>query len=384
MSCLTTYSQTNVLSCFKLENQYILTGTSINPQNAIVKYFDGSIYVIKRFIREVDVKDTIKVYKKNIFEEKVYKLLFKQKDWINDFTVFENKLIFLGQYFIHIYRISGKDIIFDKFISNQGRWFDAIDNYINNKIILHKSCWSCSQPGIRIAIYDLSQDKLIVDKVFTDPKGFPLLAYQPRRIISHYGKQFAIADITEYNIMLYDDNFNYQFTITRKPKTWVQQSGLYEELSTIKSLNDILRESNRFDKINYKNSSIHLIDFLNDSTLFVCWSTDNTDNLDSTNMPLRFLYDIWRKDNKGKWYLHKKDMVNIFFHKSEKFNFDEFNRLLTNYIISNGKLIVSSVFPFLLNSFDLQSITFKELWQHQEKFIEQNGLKAISFFIYKY
>lgn len=381
---LATYSQTNVMTYFKLENQYILKGTLLNPQNSLVKYFDNSIYTIKRHLKEVEVKDTIKIYKKNTQEEKLYKLFLKQKDWINDFTVFENKFVFLGQYFIHIYRIVGKDIVFDKVVSTLGKWFDVIESGAEGKVILWSSCWSCYNRGMRIAIFDLSQEKFVIEKTLPDPLGFPLATFQPRRIVSHYGKQFAVADITEYSIKIYDDNFDLQFNITRKPEKWAQQADLYKELEATKRVNDIFNESSKFEKINYKNSSIHLIDFLDDSTLFVCWSTDNMNNSDSTGMPLKFLYDIWKKNDKGKWYLHKKDLVNVFFHKSEKFHFDEFNKLLTNYTVSNGKLILSSVFPFLLNSFDLQSITFKELWEQQEKYIKQNGLEAISFFVYKY
>jgi hypothetical protein len=154
-----------------------------------------------------------------------------------------------------------------------------------------------------------------------------------------------------------------------------------KEIKNIKTPNELNSKRKFITENSYKHNVVHLVDFLNDSTIMVCW----TSNSPETNQnEIKTYYDIWRKNkNSNNWYLIYKNLTKIPPKPQDKFNFDYFYQLFWQYFVLNDKVIVSSYFPIDLRKLDLSNLTFQEFHKVQGEYYKNNDIKC-SFFIYKF
>ena len=119
--------------------------------------------------------------------------------------------------------------------------------------------------------------------------------------------------------------------------------------------------------------------FSNDSTIFVCYTDKSKSQIDE-----QFYYDVWLYNkNDNSWVLSKSDLTNkISINKDDKIEREHINRgLVTNYTISNGKILCVRYLSIDLNDIDFSKTTYNELWKMNKEYISKNNLR-LSLFIY--
>lgn len=234
--------------------------------------------------------------------------------------------------------------------------------------------------------YDLKNNKCLKFKlVYPEPKGVGFLNFAPRNNMDCNGKYCIISDITEYNLYLYDTDWNLIAKINPNHKEWVTDANLPNR-KTVASLykgnvKDLLALMNPFT---YTTSLIHNIYFKNDSTFLVSWSAPSGD----TNMSNRyiFFFDEFKITNKNI------KLVNTFIEKKLDKNSTlkvveaEANifKMPREYFLKNNYLMyVSGDVPLDIFSNEIKQISVKEYYKKLDDYYTNNGIKN-SILIYRF
>jgi hypothetical protein len=362
---------------FEFKNQFILPENCNNYKCDFI-YLNDALYINQLRKEPYTVTDTVTIYKVNSTSSSKYEFFLPSKDWITNVTVTDDRIIIIGFYNIYQYNISNNRPSYICYVENNTH-FDEILYCSNNKLVLSRSCFTCDNPGSQVSILNLINNQYILSSSFDSPEGYQYLSFKPRRLIDYINNKFVVSDLTEYKLYFYDDSLNIINDISRFPKSWSYLSDLYTELDSLQRSTDIFNE--HYIEMSYKNSSIHLVDFISDSLLLVCWSSYNSDSI--TNLRINYHYDIWRNINNNDWTLLMSDLSLELPDLDEKFNFKKFNGLSNNYSLKNNYLINTSYCPFLLNSIDLQHLTFRDINSKIKSYKKKLGFTN-SVFIYKF
>ncbi|HOV92389.1 MAG TPA: hypothetical protein PLC04_04835 [Candidatus Kapabacteria bacterium] len=371
----------NIMSYLQLENQFIADKEGVEPGDYLISYNENTLFLIEKPISSLKKGDKVIIYQISQEGHKHKEVTMQADDWLNNFTCYNNKLFLLGQYYIYVYKnlFTGNPIFEYKIKIPES--FSRIYIY-DKKIILTKSCISCEDNGTKAFIYDLTKNQGYTH-IFDNPVGFALTYMTPKRNINFYKGNIIISDITNYRIRIYDLDFKLVSEFSRPTSDWDKGSNqvFNEEIKNIKTPNMLNSKRKFITENSYKHNVVHLVDFLNDSTIMVCW----TSNSSQTNQnEIRTFYDVWRKNkNSNNWYLIYKNLTDISPKPQDKFNFDYFYQLFWQYFVLNDKVIVSSYFPIDLRKLDLKNLTFQEFNKMQGDYYKNNDIKC-SFFIYKF
>jgi hypothetical protein len=372
----------NIFSFLKLENQYIAEKDGIEPFDYMINFNEKSLYLIRKPTTSLHKGDKIVLYQISEKGHKKIYFIFPEDDWLVNFTIYKDKLFILGQYYIYLYNdIFGGNQIFNRKLKLSEMYSDIY--FYNDKIITTKSCLSCEDAGVKALVYDL-KTSTTKEHSFEKPIGFPLTYFQPKRNINFYKGYFLISDITKYRIRVYDLSFNQVSELSRSSIDWDKDSNqiFNKALENIKTIKDVRAKNDYIRTINDRYYVINLVDFLNENTIMVCWST-SLNIMNNGNGDKFDYYDIWQLNSQKKWELKEKNIEDSKNNPNDKFNFDNFNYLFSQYYVKEDKIIIPNFFPFDLRTLDLKNLTYKELYQKQSDYYKTNEIKS-SFFIYKF
>lgn len=370
----------SIVTHFNLTKQLILQKGGVDPFDYLIYFGNNKLYVTIKPPFVVKKGDDIIFHCIDDKREIEMKIKLPYEDWLVHFTVYNNSLFILGQYYVYHFEnvfSKGKPILKHKYETDD--MYEYIYFY-NNRLVLAKSCFSCSQQHTKVFIIDLSLNKNF-KHIFENPIGFPLTTFKPRKIISFYKNTFLVSDITQYKIKIFDGNFNLIQELIRSSSEWDKDSNkkFNNNLIKIKNFKDLQKYMNYFSQAESKYYTIVNADFINDKTILVCYST----SLKNPNGEFEYYYDIWKKDENGKWILFEKDLRNSKQNQNSKFNYNDLNGFWGQYFLFENRIIIASDLPFYINDLDLKNITFNDIYQKKIEYYKKNDIK-VSYFIYEY
>ncbi len=165
---------------------------------------------------------------------------------------------------------------------------------------------------------------------FREPKGYYWKLFRPRVCLDAGTREILESDITDYNIRIYDYDGVIKDSLKRVPKGWKQNLTDLE----IPEDTDPRRTIYNLQNDTVTTSLMHKAQFVNDSTILVCYSIDDGD--EESEYLYHFYYDVWRKKN-NKWYLSVADFDSeAFDHKNQK-NSDA--PIHNGYLIIDNKIV---------------------------------------------
>ena len=318
-------------------------------------------------MRPITTEDILYIYKinSNGTQRIAFSLTVNERDWIGNYCIANNLLYVLTQYHIYTYNIvpyrgvpfntKASDVLPIRDIK---LGTDSFSDIIveNGKIIILKSCYSCDNPGIRIAEYD-TIGNLKQTHEFNIPPGFQLEMLSPKKRLYYYHNKYIKANVLDYNIAILNNNFDTVAVLHRYVEA-LKENKENDRIFDSLSYNEWQKENNSPSRKMMQTNRIELVDFYDEKTIFLCYSDWSKDA-----PPYMYFYDIWKYNaDKDKWELYKKDLIN------SKLNHDELvdpkfviGGLFNSYTISNNKILCTNYTPFDLkkNGFveaDLQRI----------------------------
>lgn len=372
------FAQQSIVTKFKLAKQLILPVEGYDPFDYMISYNDNKLYATIKPSFEIKKEQRISFFcidNKRCLE---IKIKLHNDDWLINFTVNNDDLYILGQYYVYHFGgiLNYKPKLIKKFQIDD--MYKSI-YYFNRKICLLKSCFSCFEQNTKAYIIDLKKNT-VSSHIFESPIGFPLTYFQPRRIISFFKNSILVSDITKYQVRIYDTKFQLISEFRRPSIDWDKDSNVNfnKKLTQLKTLKDLLKYGVYFTEATDKYYTIVNVDFLDDTTILVCYST----SLKSKDISFEFYFDIWKKNDKGLWYLTEKDLQDSKQKPESKFNYDDLSSFYGQYFIFEKTIITVNDLPFYINNLDLKNITFSEIYQKKNNYYKKNDIKT-SFFIYE-
>ena len=357
-------SQTLVNNLFDLKRQIILEDLSKEPlsdSRAIatgywkkIQYYNNDLYIMNLDKIEND-KKIGRHFKLYIFSKNKNKILkvptikrnIIQDDYYNCFAVSEKYLCILAQFYVYIYSIENDNVNFIRKISLD--YYHHLIKLEGDKIIIMMSNIVSETIKVgnhtNILIYDIVKDKTISKGSLPNPNGIEQSFFMPSNFITYQNGIFAVSDVTKYQIHLYDTKLNLLETLSRTPNIWKDIKYCKECQETMKTLNlksfEVHETIKKLNKINMLFSTVRRVNFINDTTLFVCIENMAKDYFDSD-----WYYDVWKKRN-GKWQLENTELKVKNNLNTTILKFDCFS---ASYIISDGKLLTTGAIPFLIKN----------------------------------
>jgi hypothetical protein len=243
-------------------------------------------------------------------------------------------------------------------------FFSDMEFYNENIIMMSSSNngWNMDSISTVYAfVYD-SEINLIRRKFFKI-KGKKFLNYIPRNVIDFKGGIYAVSDITNYKIVIYDFEFNPVDTLRRNDHRF-REPDEFNEIQSDSTLN-----------YNY----ISKVMFIDSTRLFV--SLHEYIPNDEGNATYRYFYDIWKKvDN--DWELEYHDL------SSDRMSYDDLydpNKQKTDGWVyaEDGYLITIEKIPFEITEED-RKLTYGEFLRKRDKQLWENKNTMYSVFIRKF
>lgn len=189
--------------------------------------------------------------------------------------------------------------------------------------------------------------------------GANLSYFQPMRVFHFYKDYMIFADITKYQIKLLNIKKNENYELKRSDII-SNSKELNAEIDNFKSLDKFRQISGKFLKMEF----LQFVDFINDSTIFVCWQNKNQ----------KFVYDIWVKEN-NNFELKTMDLTFLPEDKSlQKLNFmiNPFNR----YKFFDNQLVIFSTCPLDFNKQEIyKNYNYKEYLNLNNDFYKDNDIQ---------
>jgi hypothetical protein len=228
--------------------------------------------------------------------------------------------------------------------------------------------------------YDLKNKKTInFEIIYPEPKGFGFLNFIPRENIACNGKYYVISDVSEYNLYLYDTDWNLIDKISPNHKNWVQNKKLPDARTVASAYKEAPQKSIKLmQPFTRKTSLIYNIFFKNSETILVSWSVPS--KLGS------FIFDEFKIIN------GKLELINTFEQMELNKNSKElFGTLGANalempssyYLFDNYLVTISEDVPFDIFSDEIQTMKLKDYYEKLDDYYIENSIKR-SILIYKF
>lgn len=327
---------------FNFEEKYYINDVMyFNSHN--FDAFENSLYYSDGYLDENDELTILKISSKSTdtlkikFPEEVATIKYAKENV--EIVKFHKNQLFL------LYR--DKLIIFvnEKGAYNLDKWFDIGkifnkklptsasrliidgDNIIGIEDLLKKHNKDSSFFFWRINLKDSTLNKFVRLPL---PLGYYWSIMRPRCLLDYHNGIFVSSDVTEYKLRFYDLEGNKLDSLERKLPFW-------EATSLRKNYYDAPPQQliSYMQSKDTTKSLIHNVNFINDSTILVCYS--HKQDTDDPKLMYHEFYDIWRKNSQNKsWSLHLSDIdiYDYFQYKSDL----EKAPLNRNYFINSGKI----------------------------------------------
>jgi hypothetical protein len=349
-----------------------------NPLTKI-KIVEDKILFMNRTKKRITLNDTVKIFEYNSQMKLKYSFPFPDNDVLVDFIESNNSLFLLNQNSILKFNIEGMNVVF----KNKYKLINPYNDIKieNDKLILLNSCYSCSKPGLRSLIVDTN---FVGEKNydFTPPLAFQMSYYKPNRYIEYYNSKFVISNIIDYKIKIFDINTHTEQHIERDNSI----------LNNNQFISDVFDTNNYYywfnkkkyhDSLSYSIGRIILSDFLNDTTLIVCYSKRSS-NFSDISM---FNYDIWIYNPQNySWNLKYKDLnYKMPNEESKPRSLSEVcGGIGINYQIHSGYIITPQYQPLDIIKSNFMGKSYKTIYSEINEFYKLNYRKFSSFFIFKF
>lgn len=227
---------------------------------------------------------------------------------------------------------------------------------VSDKALIAYTCIPVSDRSIdkstRIFIYDLLKRKG-ESYYLRNPNGLRYTLVRPRHVLEYFDGNLLLSDITEYKITFYNDAFEPQDSIVRKPDEWVSP----EKQSTSKE--ESLADT--FNKMKGR-SLIQSVDYIDSHRIFVVWTIPSEERLYEKR------YDIWKKQM-GQWKLEYASME--YEEPDSSANFDPLKFDLRRHHIEGEYFLLYSFFPFEYNH-ELLNTPNEELYRRKSDYLFGN------------
>ena len=311
---------------FKYSENMVLKNIFFEYENEHIKYYKGFIYIIEDIGSPKNMGENIRLIKYNKLGADTFSFQLPSNEWILSFETNDSLLLLLCQGSFLIYKFANEKIIFE---GRHELINKAHSTYLhNNRLYFYNRFYGNVYDNTKpeIIIFNLSLKKFENSLDFEIPRGSALLFLQPRRTFSIYKDRIILSDLTTYNIRIYNFKKELLGTLQRKPDLWNNDSLVCYEMDRQNNLDKFRANIGKYEFL----SSINLVDFLNDSTILVCWNgiTHN-----------KFYYDIWKLKS-GNWKLSKKDLVCRTYNEKDIFNINYYPIVHCQYKISDGKILI--------------------------------------------
>jgi len=255
-----------------------------------------------------------------------------------------------------------------------GNWSSFADNTADSQLV-----------STVIMKYDLQNKKLInFEIIYPEPKGIGFLNFIPRENIACNGKYFVISDVSEYNLFLYDTDWNLVDKISPNHKNWVQDKNLPDAVTVATAYKEHPAASIKLMQPFTKTTSLtHNIMFKNSETVLVSWSVPSGKMFGNR---YKFFYDEF-KITEGKL-----ELVNTFAQAElDKKSKELFGTVGANalempgyyYIFDNYLITVSEEVPFDIFSDEIQNMSVKDYYKKLDNYYKKNDIVK-SILIYKF
>jgi hypothetical protein len=131
------------------------------------------------------------------------------------------------------------------------------------------------------------------------PKGFYWTLFQPRNVLDFTEGKYSYSHITEYEIYINNINTGIIDTIKRNVPNWKSNTYSNDKFNGLHPVQ--IAETLQNDSL--YTSLIHRVNFINESTLLVCYSNSRDEN--KNGQLYSFTYDVWKYYG-SKWHFHKE------------------------------------------------------------------------------
>lgn len=302
---------------------------------------------------------------------------YKKSELIT-FEIDSEYIVIKDSYFIYIFNHKHFDNIKFKFqipsklyLSNMSIW--------NNTLYLYDVKFSeqnCKESSQTILLEINLQNQEIKKTNFENIDGIDLAVYGQRKLIDFCKGVLSISDLTTYKIRFYDvikHNFIDSISLNVISDEWITRDSIPHYDCGIYIASFI------YSTFKYRNivNQIWRSEYINDTTLLVCWTyPSKIDGKDS----YRCKYNLYRKRN-NKWNIFKKNLTNYEKILKDKFSPENIS-LYQNYRIIDGNLIKLIPYPIKLINFN-SGLTIEDFNKKIEEYYQYNDLES-TYIIYKF
>lgn len=350
--------------------------------NQVVKIDNSKIYIINNETKRkyYSENDTLILYVNmmNSKEKKKLTCVLPQDIVIFDFDVYNNKIVFLGQNTLLFYDFEKDNLIFDYKHS-----FDGNASHIkitDSVAVFYDSYISHGDGRTMIHKYNYLNRTEVYNYTFPNPEGYELSFIAPRRLIDYCDGQILLSDLSNYNLRIFDENKNLVTKFSVTPDKWKQPDNLDSSLMIVKNDPSLIHEYlGDFSSLERNNSTIQLVDFIDNKTIMVCWSSFD----DNQDRQFQY-YDFWKKKD-GRWHLTKSDLTDRSFNHlmEQQFSLKLHFYFSYSYQISDSYILLKDNFPFRLSDIVKQNMTVEEVYNMKEAYYIDNPIKS-SYYLFKY
>lgn len=186
-----------------------------------------------------------------------------------------------------------------------------------------------------------------------------------RQNIDYSQNQFAIADMTRYNINIYDENGTLLANLTRDIDGWNDRKIINTISEDASDKNDLMIMFEKYKEI----FLLNYLKFIDSNTLLVSYHIPNTEDM-SERYPLRF--DIWKRKN-DSWKMIHTDLNNFGYHKDSLFSISN-REIKSNFRIEDRYLYQFENIPFEISE-EHEKLTNEEFIIKIEEYLYENDLK---------
>ena len=371
-------SQDNIMDKLEFIRQVMLIEDINFNQYTKIKVFNEKLYFMNRSKKNITQKDTIKIYEYDDDYILKYSFQYPENDVLIDFVLNDNFIYLLNQNsLIKLQILNNKVELIMK--------YKLVDYYNelkfeNEKLILTNSCFSCSQPGIRSLIIDSSFSNL-QNFEFEPPFAFQMSFYHPNRRFIYKNFKYIISSIIDYEIKIYDISTQEYLLLKREYSIFNNPDNVRNNFDT-NNYDFWLTNRKYNDSLPRKTGRIELVDMIDDTTLFVCYSVANKEYKELD----KYKYDIWNFDkNINNWNLKFKDLTFIQgdFKKVPNSLGEVGGGIGVNYIIDSGYIITPKFVPLDMIKSNFYKRSLEDIYKDISEYHKLNSKKFSSLFVYK-
>jgi len=358
------YEDKSIINHLSIKNQFLLPPDF--DDKTIIKKCDSIIYCFKYERKSFLPTENITILAVNKTEYKRINFQLPEEDWIYDFFVNQNQILILA---------SKKVLIFEKDDSTL-KLLQVIKLNLNfhrmivesDKIVLLKSCFSCNEAGIKTIIINPGNNEFQL-KEFDLPVGFQLSYYYPNNWIDFKNAQFLISDILKYRMTIFNSFFQKIDSLSRK-MDFFEPTSTNPALLSKKLYSDWKNEFKYSEELNRTNK-IELVNFLNDSTIIICYSNNKNKLFNE-----KFFYDFWKYNNLiNEWEIKEQNLSNTINNMADSnITLEKLvGGLVNNYQISEGSIFIIRRCSINYKDIDFEKSSKAEIINKNKEILKETG-----------